>query len=138
MVRSRSLVSIDSCLVTSVLWCQKILGLQQNKTELGSVQRLTGNAFGARNEDDELRCHHAMELIAGRVRKEIGGHHLPGNRATKYGFPAYSAELPSSGGTMTKSPRFQPRDKSSLAGLVEQTAGERNREADSLCGLPPS
>jgi hypothetical protein len=42
---------------------KKILGLQENKTELVSVQRLLGDSFGTGDERDELRLpHHAVKF----------------------------------------------------------------------------
>jgi hypothetical protein len=128
---------LDRLLFCDPVFCvaKKILGLQQNKTELRSVQRLFGNAFGARNEYDKLRlCHLAVKFHGRRVRKEVGS-------------VAYQVTRNQVGisGVFSRASKFRRHDdkeaalnlghESSLSGLMKQAAGERKREAGNLRGL---
>jgi len=128
---------LDRLLFCDPVFCvaKKILGLQQNKTELRSVQRLLGNAFGARNEYDKLRlCHHAVKFHGRRVRKEVGSVACQITR-NQVGISGVFGRASKFRWHDDKEAALKLGHESSFSGLMEQAAGERKREVGNLRGL---
>ena len=99
-------------------------GFQENKAELGAMQRLVGDAFGTGNEDDELWLrYHAMELHGGSVRDIVRSR--PSQIACdQIGISGILNRGPELGGHDNKETAFQPGHEAPLGGLMKQAAGE--------------